>query len=451
MEKQKSMHILVGSMLFGLFFGAGNLIFPVHMGQEAGFNLVPATIGFILTGTGLPFLGVMAMGLTNSRNVQEFGGRVNKAFGYVMAILLYLTIGPMFALPRTATVSFEVGLTPILSENAVRPALLIFTIVFFTLALAFALKPTRILDWVGKILNPIFLIFIGYLLIQALINPMAQISTIEAATAYSAKSSALATGFIDGYQTMDALAALAFGSIVVETIKQNGVTEPRSVALSTLKSGIVTVILMCIIYSGLAWLGATSVGLFPVSANGGIALSQISRHYLGEFGSMFLAITITVACLKTAIGLITSCSNAFMAMFPNSFSYNTYAVIFALFSCIVANVGLTQIIALALPMLMLLYPPATALILLSFFEKRFNASKIVYNATIIGSLAVGIVDCLNAMPPKISNLDFVRAIVDFYDTNVPFFSIGFGWMPFAVIGLVAGLIIDYIYRRSRAV
>lgn len=439
MKKKRSMHILIGSMLFGLFFGAGNLIVPVFMGQQAGNQLLPATLGFLLTATGLPFLGVMAIGFTGSKNVLELGSRVNRSFGYLLTILLYLTIGPLFALPRTATVAFEVGLTPIIAEDKARLALAVFTILFFSVALYFALRPARILDWVGKFLNPIFLVFISFLFIKALLSPMSSVSSMTAVGNYS--TGAFPEGFIQGYQTMDALAALAFGSIVIEEIQRQGITEKREVVLSTLRSGLVAVVLMCLIYGGLAWIGSTSLGVLEPSANGGLILSAISRHYLGELGRIFLAVTITVACLKTAIGLITSCARAFMDMFPNSFSYPVYAVIFAGFSCLVANVGLTQIIALAMPMLMFLYPLATVLIILSFFENFFHKRKEVYLATMIGATLISIVDGLNAMPDIISKTPFVTSLVDFFRATFPLFEYGFGWILPACVGLIIGLII----------
>lgn len=114
---------------------------------------------------------------------------------------------------------------------------------------------------------------------------MGNFTTISVQEKY--QSGALSAGIIDGYQTMDALAALAFGGIVIQQIKKWGIQGNRSIALGTVKSGVVSVVLMCVIYGGLAWLGASSIGAFSPSVNGGIALAQISKHYFGGFGSVF--------------------------------------------------------------------------------------------------------------------------------------------------------------------
>ena len=129
MKKQLSFKqkILVATTLFGMFFGAGNLIFPVHLGQIAGRNMIPAMVGFIITAVGIPILGVAAIGNTHSDGLQSLASKVGKGYGYFFTCLLYLTIGPFFAIPRCATTSFTTGIAPIIggsfSESA---SLLIF-------------------------------------------------------------------------------------------------------------------------------------------------------------------------------------------------------------------------------------------------------------------------------------------------------------------------------------
>ena len=436
---------LIGSMLFGMFFGAGNLIFPVFLGQQAGQNLVPAGLGFLIAASGLPFLGVVSMGLIGSDNLLTYSSRVGKGFGYVMTLLLYLTIGPFFALPRTAAVSFEVGLAPVLPPEHIAPGLLAFSVVFFAAALFFSLRPARILDWIGKLLNPLFLLFIGALLVVALGKPMGDFAQMPIKSAY--RSGAFARGFVDGYQTMDALAALAFGGIVIGQIKQLGFTDSKKVTLETAKSGLISVFLMCVIYSGLAWLGASSLGSFEGSANGGLALAHISTYYFGRFGSVFLTLTITVACLKTAIALITSCSQAFVDMFPRSLPYRAYCVAFSVLACLVANVGLNQIIDLAMPVLLLLYPAATALILLSLLEPLLGYRRLMYVGGVGGALLVAVVDSVAALPFAFAQGGAVQVVVGFCKTYLPLFKDGFGWLLPAAIGAAIGLGMD-IYRKG---
>lgn len=441
-----SSYLVVGSMLFGLFFGAGNLIFPVHMGQEAGSNLVLATIGFIITAVGLPFLGVLAIGTSNSDGLFDLASsRIHPIYGYIMTILLYLTIGPLFASPRTATVSFEIGISPYISSNHQALGLAVFSMLFFIAALLFSLKPNQILTWVGKILNPLFLIFIAILIVRGFMQPMGSVSGTPNGLYATAP---FFKGFTEGYNTMDALASLAFGIIVVRSLKGLGVDRPRDVAVGTLKSGFVTVVLMAVIYGCLSYLGTTSMGKFKMSDNGGIALTQIAHYYFGTFGGILLAIIVTLACLKTAIGLITACAETFNKMFPNTLSYNAYVFVFTIFSCAVANVGLTQIINLAVPMLMFLYPLAISLIILTLISPIFRNRRAVFVVATLFTLFASFGDALNAMPDLIKNLSVIQNIIGFYHHFEPFYDIGMGWVIPLLVGFIVGLIVSIFKKDS---
>lgn len=442
-----SSYVLIGSMLFGLFFGAGNLIFPVHMGQEAGSNVVLATIGFLITGIGLPFLGVVAIGVSKSNGLFDMASRIHPLYGYMMTVLLYLTIGPFFALPRTGTVSYEIGLAPFISNEYQSLGLACFTIVFFLIACFFSLRPSQILTWVGKVLNPLFLIFLAFLVVVSFIQPMGNISDAGIHGAYV--TDPFFKGFTEGYNTMDALASLAFGIIVVQTIKGLGVQSPRNIAIGTIKAGMISVLLMGLIYGCLAFIGATSVGQFEVSKNGGIALAQIANYYFGAAGSILLAIIVTLACLKTAIGLITACSETFQELFPAFLNYRSYVMLFTVVSCLIANVGLTQIISLSIPALMFLYPLAITLILLALLSPLFKGRQIVYVLTTLCTLVVSIGDGLNAMPQIIRNQELVQGILAGYARYLPFFDIGMGWIIPMLIGLGLGCMVS-LFKKPAA-
>ena len=199
---------------------------------------------------------------------------------------------------------------------------------------------------------------------------------MEPAAGY--QTGALSLGFIEGYNTMDAIAGLAFGIVVIDIIRSMGVTDDSDVAKDVLSSGLLTSIPMIVIYVTTILMGTQSRGLFEASENGGIALAQISGHYLGRAGSLVLAVTITCACLKTAIGLVTSCSDAFSRMFPKGLSYRAWAVIFTVLSFLISNFGLSKIISYSLPLLLFLYPLAITLILLALFGNLFHHDRAVY-------------------------------------------------------------------------
>ncbi|MDN6070861.1 MAG: branched-chain amino acid transport system II carrier protein [Lactococcus plantarum] len=446
MEKKLKVsdYILIASMLFGLFFGAGNLIFPLHMGQEAGASIFQANLGFLTTGIGLPFLGIIAVGLSQTSGVFEMASRINRKYAYIFTVLLYLVIGPLFALPRLATTSFEIGFAEVLPSSALKPALAIFSILFFFSAWWFARKPSKILDYIGKFLNPIFLILLGFLLIIAFIRPMGASS--DAVVGQAFQTSPYFVGFTQGYNTLDALAALAFGIIIVTTIRQRGVTNPKIIAIDTIKSGVISVLLMGIIYTCLSYLGAMSVAKFKMSANGGIALSQIAHYYLGTFGMVILALIIVVACLKTAVGLITAFSETFVGLFPSR-SYLFFATTVSILPCLFANIGLTKLITLSIPVLMFIYPLAITLILLSLVSPLFKHDKVVYQVTTIFTLIAAIFDGLNAILFSGNAPQFITVLINFAKTYIPFFTIGMGWVVPALIGFVIGFICSIIRKQ----
>ncbi|UJF16409.1 branched-chain amino acid transport system II carrier protein [Jeotgalibaca sp. MA1X17-3] len=442
MEKKLSgkEYVFIGSLLFGLFFGAGNLIFPVQMGQLSGADMLPATLGFLTTAVGLPFLGIVAMGMSRKDSLYELASKVSPGYSMFYTCALYLTIGPFFAIPRTATVSFESAFAPYLPANQLQLVLLIFSALFFGSSLWFSLKPTEILKWVGKVLNPIFLVSVAILIAFGMFNPMGEVATIPVAEAYQQQGSFF-KGFLEGYNTMDALASLAFGIIIVSTIKNLGVTKPASIAKDTIISGIFSMSLMGIIYASLVYLGATSRGIIEVSPNGGVALADISRHYFGGLGGIVLAVIITVACYKTAVGLITAISEMFVTLFPNKLTYNHYVYVFTAISFIVANLGLNQIIAFSIPVLMFLYPLAITLIVVTILSPLFKDKMIVYQMTTIFTLPFALIDFLHALPKGLKSSIGLDQLSIWAKGFIPLFSVGMGWLIPAIIGFIIGLVL----------
>ena len=438
-------NLLIGSLLFGLFFGAGNLIFPVKMGQLAGANTLPATIGFLLTGVGLPVLGVIASALSRSESLFDMARPVNKNYSIFFTCALYLTIGPLFAIPRTATVAFEVGVADFIGDDFLQVGLLIFSLIFFILTLYFSLRPGRILDWVGRYLTPAFLILLSILIIATFINPMGEIGQFEPQGNYATRP--LFTGILDGYHTMDALASLAFAIVIISTIEKLGVHDPKRKAIETLKAGVICLIGMGVIYASLAYMGVTSLASVGSGANGGIILSMVGAHYFGFVGQILLAAIVFVACLKTAIGLITSCAQMFSEMFPRSNSYNKYAIAFTLVSFIIANFGLNAIIQLSVPVLMFLYPLAITLIILSLLTPIINKQKDIYRWTTGLTVISAIFDFINALPDPIKENVIIMKLINFAKIVFPGFDYGFGWIVPAMIGFIIGLIIWKIREK----
>ena len=439
--------VYVASMLFGMFFGAGNLIFPVEVGQQAGSHVWLAAAGLLITGVGLPLFGVAALGISRSSGLYELSSRAGKPYGMFFTCLLYLTIGPFFAIPRCATTSFTVGLEQILPESELSWLwLLLFSAAFFAVVLFFSLRPGKILTWIGKILNPVFLAFLAVLVVVALLRPGAAVSEVEPLGDYAGKP--FFTGFLAGYNTMDALASLAFGIVVVQVIRGLGVEEPGAVAGSTVRAGVFSCLFMGLIYVAVTVVGVQSRGLFAPAENGGVALAQIARHYLGSAGALVLAATVTLACLKTAVGLVTSCAETFVGMFPRGPKYAVWAVVFSVVSFLFANLGLSAIIGWSVPVLMFLYPLAIALIALALFGKLFRHDRAVYGWTIGFTLVAALYDLLRTLPAAVRAALHLDGVLEAVGSVLPLAGLGLGWLVPTLLGAAIGLCVHFAKRKK---
>ncbi|AMM94799.1 branched-chain amino acid transporter [Peribacillus simplex] len=427
--------IVTGLMLFALFFGAGNLIFPAMLGQSAGTNLWSASLGFIITGVGLPFITILAFGFSGKNDVQSLASRAHPMFGIIFTVVLYLSLGPLFALPRTGSVSYEIGIKPFLSNDVGFLPLLVFTIIYFGIACLLSINPSKMLDVVGKILTPLLLIFIGILIVVAIINPMGEIQSPLAN--YSDNS--FFKGFKEGYLTMDTLAGFAFGIIIINVIKEKGITSRKEVLGFCIKAGLIAASLLVIVYTALTYVGATSVEKLGHLDNGGDVLAQASHHFFGPAGAVLLGLIVIAACLTTSIGLITACSTYFNKILP-FISYKSFVVIFSVFSAAVANVGLTKLISITVPVLTVLYPVAIVLIVLTFFHSFFKGKSEVYLVSLLLTAIISIMDGLMASGIK------METVSDLFKQYLPLYSVGVGWVIPAIIGGLLGYMISLMKR-----
>jgi len=437
-------YLLLGSMLFGMFFGAGNLIFPVYMGQLSGANSIPAIIGFCMTGVGLPLLGIAAIGISKSKGLFDASKKVATWFSYFFTVILYLSIGPLFAIPRTATVSFTTGITPFISADQTQLGLFIYTLIFFALVLLFSLRPSKIMTWIGKYINSIFLVLLFCLLVMAVIKPIGSFTAVQPVNSYV--SQPFFTGLLEGYNTMDALASLAFAIVLINAIKEFKIKDAKEIAKITLKSGMVAVALMAVIYFGLTILGAQSVLLQGASENGGVALAILAKHYYGAIGNVLLAGIMIFACLKTAIGLVTSCAETFVEVFPKTVSYRIYAIGFTLVSFLLSNFGLDRILKYSLPALLFLYPITIVFVLLLLVGSFVGENKIIYQSTIIATMIAAFMDTFSKPSYTFVHSAFTDGLVSLYQ-KLPMYEIGFSWIIFSVIGLIIGFVLSKTIKK----
>ncbi|MFE8697027.1 branched-chain amino acid transport system II carrier protein [Cytobacillus sp. FJAT-53684] len=419
----------VGLMLFALFFGAGNMIFPPFLGQDAGTNVWTAIIGFLITGVGLPLLAIIAIARVG--DVQTMASRVHPVYGVIFTVVMYLVIGPLFAIPRTATVSYEIGMIPFLSESAINSPvpLIIFSIVFFIITAWLAMNPTKLVDTIGKVLTPALLIILGIIVVKSLITPLGDAQAPTGAYV----DGAFFKGFVEGYLTMDTIAALVFGIIVISSIQGLGVTNKKSITKICVQAGLIAAAGLALVYIALAFIGSTAPDALGLQQNGGAILSGAASYLFGSFGSIILALAIVFACLTTSIGLVSACATYFNKLLPR-YSYKTIVLIFSIFSTIIANIGLTQLINFSVPVLVIIYPLAIVLIVLSFFHNAFKGYSLVYICALIPTGIISLLDGLNTAGVNVSG---VMDALSF----LPLFSQGIGWVVPAIVGAIVGYFI----------
>jgi branched-chain amino acid:cation transporter, LIVCS family len=427
----------IGLMLFALFFGAGNMIFPPFLGQQAGTNVWPAIIGFLLTGVGLPLLGVMAIAKTG--DLQSLAKRVHPLFAFVFPFILYLAIGPLFGMPRTGTVSYEISVTPFLSDSMTKSSipLIIYSLFFFGITAWLSLNPTKLVDRIGKLLTPLLLIIIAILVLKSMITPMGK---FPSPTGDYVKSPFF-TGFIEGYLTLDALASLVFGIVVINSIRERGITNRSSITKACMTAGAIAAIGLAAVYLSLSFIGASSIDTIGSKENGAVLLSEAATHLFGSTGIVILGLAITLACLTTSIGLVSSCAQYFTTLFPR-WSYRNLVFILSLFSLIVANAGLTKLITISLPVLMMIYPIAIVLIFLSYFHNFFSGYSYVYIFSLIPTGFISFIDGLNMSGLELSPI--VNTL-----SQLPFYNEGIAWAVPSLVGAIIGYTISILIGESK--
>ncbi len=417
--------IALGFMTFALFLGAGNIIFPPMVGLAAGENLWSAALGFLLTGVGLPLLTVVALACVGG-GLDAITAPLGRLAGSLLGIAVYLTIGPLFATPRTATVSFEMGLAPFVGNSA--GALFGYCVLYFGLAMLLALFPGKLIDNVGKLITPVLIAALALLGGAAIFLPAG--SMLPSAQAY--QQAALAEGFLQGYQTMDALGALVFGIVIVNAIKDRGVTDTRLHTRYSIVAGVIAAIGLGLVYVSLIYLGAHNGSLAPNASNGVQVLTSYVQHTFGTPGSLLLSAVILLACLTTGVGLISACGVYFSQLIPG-ISYRAMVVIVSLASMLFANQGLEQLIAVAVPVLIVIYPMAIALVGLSLLSGVWKSAPRVFVPVMLVALVFGLLNAAQSIG--------LHGWTPHWLAELPGSTMGMGWLlPVAATLLACGLI-----------
>ncbi len=426
MKVLKGQDILaLGFMTFALFVGAGNIIFPPIVGLQSGPHLWMAALGFLVTAVGLPVITIVALAKVGGA-MDELSSPIGRVASGVLAAVCYLAVGPLFATPRTATVSFEVGLSPLTGNSPL--ALFAYSLVYFLIVFWVSLYPGRLLDTVGRFLAPLKIIALAMLGIAAFALPAGSIGTPE--PAYVAAP--FSQGFINGYLTMDTLGALVFGIVIVNAIRSRGVESPRLITRYAVIAGLIAGLGLALVYISLFRLGAGSHAIAAGASNGAAVLHAYVQHTFGSLGSVFLTALISLACLVTAVGLTCACAEYFSGVLP--LSYRALVILLAGFSLLVSNLGLTLLIQISVPVLTAIYPPCIALVALSFCREYWHTSSRVIAPVMLVALLFGIIDGVKAAGLEQWMPDWLA--------HLPLAEQGLAWLVPAVFTLAVATLLD---------
>ncbi|MDW6017941.1 branched-chain amino acid transport system II carrier protein [Vibrio plantisponsor] len=404
----------LGFMLFAFFLGAGNIIFPPLAGQLAGDHLFPAMSGFLLTAVGLPLVTIIAVAISGG-SWEHLTKHLPAKASLVMAALIFIIIGPAFAAPRTGLVAYEMAVKPLFADLN----LTIFSILFFAVAMFFSWSQGKLIDVIGKVLTPALFIGLIVLALGVFIDPQGQMLAAQGEYA----TQPLTKGFLEGYNTMDTFGALMFGILIVDALRSKGITEEKATTKYLISAAVIAAAGLAFVYISLFYLGATSASVAANADNGGVVLSQYVIALFGDKGQLVLSVIVLLACLTTAIGLISACSDFFSTHTP--ISYKAWVVINGVACAVVANVGLAQLIALSVPVLFALYPVAIALVALTFIRTKLANPQAAYRVVILVSLLFALIDAA-----KVSGLD-----VSFFNF-LPLFDMGMGWLLPTVAAMI---------------
>ncbi|MGL4667482.1 MAG: branched-chain amino acid transport system II carrier protein [Saezia sp.] len=445
--------IAIGFTLFAMFFGAGNLIFPPSLGWVSGDLFWWAILGFIITGVGLPFLGMIA-GSFSAQGLINEARRVHPVFAVLFMLAIYLTIGPFFAIPRTATVSYEMGVVPFLGEEVkvwaiqltdgikIQVPLLIFSSLYFVITYVLSIRPSKLVDYVGKVLTPLLLLSITALVVRAffvfdgaVVEPPAELIS----------QSPVFNGFLEGYNTMDTLAAIAFCIVILNAIRATGQNTQQLIFKDAFVAALIAGVALAAVYISLGWVGnhynMSAEQYAQVQASGQnlgtYILSSAAHITYGVAGKLLLSVIVGLACLTTSIGLVVAVSSYFHSLWSRH-SYRTYAIVFTLISFVLANQGLSQVIKGSIPVLLIVYPIAIALIALVFVDKALKGmSNLCFQLPMYTVTIVSVVSVVSSL----LKADWIAFL--------PLSDISMQWLLPTVAALVVALIVSSFLKKEK--
>ena len=414
MNNKKALDVVVvGFALFSMFFGAGNLLFPPYLGLVSGTNWIVSLSGFILTDIILALVVVMAA-VKFDGDLDLTLSRAGKKFARAIIIASILCIGPLLAIPRNGATTYEMGIAPILGFDTPIAKLMV-SIIFFVLTLLLTIRPSKVVDIIGKFLTPALLICLAILIVMGIINPIGNLNDAAIENVFS-------EGILQGYQTLDALGAICLSAVLIKSLVQKGYKREKDRVNILLKAGFIAALGLALVYGGLTYLGATVSTQYGVDVSQSALIVAITVALLGTPGKVVLSLIVTLACLTTAIGLTSATAEYFSGLTKNKLKYEHIVIAVCLLSLVISTLGVGAIIKISAPILSLIYPATIVLIVMTIFNKYVNNDNIVKGATYV-ALLMGIFMAAKDLGVNISFID-----------SLPFASLGFCWLVPTIIG-----------------
>lgn len=433
----RSQFVQVSIMLFGLFFGAGNLIFPPLLGNQAGSATFLALLSFSITAVVFPVIGAIVVGKTDG--LSNLAQRVGPKFSLVFTTAIYLSIGPGLGIPRAGSVPFEMAIAPLLPQSFnMNLARLVYTFVFFSVALWVCLKPNKLVKRVGKYLTPALLLMILFMFVRLMFLD----KNVAAPVGDYGKSPVL-KGFLSGYDTMDAVAALNFGFVIALAIRRFGVTDKKEVTKYTIKAGVFAGLVLFAVYAMLSSIGMNSSVLLAGAENGAEILTKTCQYAFGNFGFFLLAAIFTLACLTTCVGLISSGGEYFATLFKEKLSYRTWVYVWTFFSFVVANFGLNNLLAFSVPVLTLIYPVALVLIVMGASHDFVRYGKFSYLTAAFFSVGLPFVQMLR------TTFSVSLPVLTELENNLPFAESGLSWLVPTFVGVLVVSLLEKVFLANK--
>ena len=407
--------IVFGFALFAMFFGAGNLIFPPYLGIITGPEWLTGFAGFTFADAGLALLAVMATAKYDGDIIALFR-RAGGKLAIVLGCADILCIGPFLAIPRTGATTYEMGIMPLLGNTI---PIAVFAAIFFIITYVLTIKPSKVVDIVGRVLTPALLIALAVIIVKGVVSPLGPVveePMIEGV---------VAEGIAQGYQTMDAFAAIALASVLIVSLNEKGYNTVGDKLKAIMKSGVLACVGLALVYGGLCFLGATVSTMYGVDAQQSQVIVNITEGLLGQTGKVILAVCVALACLTTSIGLTSATGQFFEKLSGGKLKYKTVVLAVCIFSACMASIGVGGIIKVASPVLSIVYPPTIVLVILAFFTEKIQNDN-VYKFAVYTSLIVSILTVIQSYGVAMPFLDYL-----------PLKEFGFNWVvPVIVAGLI---------------